>query len=619
MKVMQKMGFGPKWLNWMWNCISTAKFSILVNGVPAGFFSSSKGLRQGDPLSPYLFILGMEVLSILIRRAVEGGFISGCNVWRGRERAVHISHLLFADDTIVFCEAKKEQLMHLSWILFWFEAASGLKINLAKSEIIPVGEVEGMDELAVELGCRVGKLPAVYLGLPLGAPNKSISVWDGVEEKMRRRLAAWKHQYLSKGGRITLLKSTLANIPVYQMSLFRIPNSVARRLEKLQRDFLWGGGNLERRAHLVNWEMVCRDKEKGGLGIRKLNLLNRALLGKWVWRFACAKEEFWKQVLIAKYGQEDFDWRTKKAAGAFGVGVWKEILKEAGWCWEKMAFKAGKGNKIRFWTDWWCGDSSLSQSFPHLFTLAAHKNATLEDMWDQISGEDGWNLRFTRGFNDWEMDWVGNLLQVLRGHMLTLEDDSVLWKGGNSGQFRVKEAYSLLESPLHFAFPKKNIWVERVPSKIVFFTWEAAWGRIMTLDRLQRRGWQFPNRCFLCGCKEESVNHILIHCTVVKVLWDLVLGLFGVKWVFPLTVKEVLFSWRGAFVGKKREKLWKSIPLFILWAVWKERNRLAFKGGEFAIQKFKHSFVCNLWGWAKLYMGEEPVSLIGFLEWLASR
>ena len=134
----------------------------------------------------------------------------------------------------------------------------------------------------------------------------------------------------------------------------------ARRLEKLQRDFLWGGGNLERKAHLVNWETVCVDKEKGGLGIRKLTLLNKALLGKWIWRFACAKEDLWKQVLMAKYGQEDFGWRTKKAFGAFGVGVWKEILKEAGWCWEKLAFKVGKGTKIRFWTDLWCGGTVLS-------------------------------------------------------------------------------------------------------------------------------------------------------------------------------------------------------------------------------------------------------------------
>ena len=149
-----------------------------------------------------------------------------------------------------------------------------------------------IDELAVELGCRVGALPTVYLGLPLGANHKATTMWDGVEERMRRRLALWKRQYLSKGGRITLMKSTLASIPIYQLSLFRMPKLVAKRLEKLQRDFLWGGGSLERKIHLINWEVVCNQKEKGGLGIRKIDLLNKALLGKWIWRFAFERKSF---------------------------------------------------------------------------------------------------------------------------------------------------------------------------------------------------------------------------------------------------------------------------------------------------------------------------------------
>ena len=167
-------------------------------------------------------------------------------------------------------------------------------------------------------------------------------------------------------------------------------------------------------------------------------------------------------------------------------------------------------------------------------------------------------------------------------------------------------------------FPKKAIWVENVPSKLAFFAWEATWGRILTIDRLQKRGWQILNRCYLCGSDEENVSHLLIHCTVASVLWGMTLSLFGAQWVFPETVKEVITSWKGSFVGKKRKRIWRSIPLFIFWTVWKERNRLAFRGGELAIQKIKYSFVCNMWGWAKLYNGAESRSLIGFLEWIAS-
>ncbi|RVW13005.1 LINE-1 retrotransposable element ORF2 protein [Vitis vinifera] len=347
MKVMRKMGFGDRWMKWIWWCISTASFSILVNGVPAGYFPNSRGLRQGDPLSSYLFVLGMEVLSAMLRRAVDGGFILGCNIQGRGGLEINVSHLLFADDTIIFCEARQDHITYLSWILVWFEAASGLRINLAKSEVILVGEVEDIEMLAVELGCKVGTLPSVYLGLPLGAKHKAMAMWDGVEARMRRRLALWKRQYLSKGGRITLIKSTLASMPIYQL------------------------GSMERKIHLINWEVVCTQKESGGgLGIRKIDLLNKALLGKWIWRFAFEEDFFWKKVVGVKYGQLGFGWRTKEARGTFGVGVWRDILKESSWCWDNIEFKVGKGTKVSFWTDHWCGNEVLSQAFPQLFALA---------------------------------------------------------------------------------------------------------------------------------------------------------------------------------------------------------------------------------------------------------
>ena len=123
---------------------------------------------------------------------MSGGFILGCTV-RGREGAdFSISHLLYADDTIIFCEAKEDQLLYLSWVLLWFEASSGLKINLDKSEPIPVRAVDNLDALAVELGYRTGHLPTTYLGLPLGVAHKSVAIWDNIEGKIHKRLTLWK-------------------------------------------------------------------------------------------------------------------------------------------------------------------------------------------------------------------------------------------------------------------------------------------------------------------------------------------------------------------------------------------------------------------------------------------
>ena len=126
----------------------------------------------------------------------------------------------------MFCQASQDQLTYLSWLLMWFEVVSGLRINLEKSELIPVGRVENINDLALDFGCRVGSLPSTYLDLPLGALFKSVSVWDGVEERFRKKLAMWKRQYLSKEGKATLIRSTLSNLPIYFTFLLRLPSSV---------------------------------------------------------------------------------------------------------------------------------------------------------------------------------------------------------------------------------------------------------------------------------------------------------------------------------------------------------------------------------------------------------
>ena len=151
-------------------------FSVLVNGTPIGFFRSSRGLRQGDPLSPYLFVLGMEALCCLIDRVVQGGFLSSCYIGRSNREGMVVSHMLYADDTLLFCGADQEQLAHLSWLLMWLEIISGLRVNLNKSKIISIGSIAEVESLAFELGCEVGALPSSYYGLPLGAPHNSVAV-----------------------------------------------------------------------------------------------------------------------------------------------------------------------------------------------------------------------------------------------------------------------------------------------------------------------------------------------------------------------------------------------------------------------------------------------------------
>jgi hypothetical protein len=270
MYLLERCGFGVKWCNWIHFCISSVRFSVLINGTPCGFFPSSRGLRQGDSLSPLLFVLVMEALSRLMDRAVDRGYLEGFSVDNSNAFGLKVSHMLFADDTLVFCGATRDQLYHLKGVMLCFEAVSGLRINLGKFEIVPVGPVADVENLVQVLGGRVGSLPMKYLGLPLGARYKSKEIWNPILEKMERRLAGWKRSYLSKGGRLNLIKSTLSSLPTYFLSLFAVLASVAHRIEKLQRDFLWGGLGDEFKFHLVNWRTICAPIQQGGLGLRRI-------------------------------------------------------------------------------------------------------------------------------------------------------------------------------------------------------------------------------------------------------------------------------------------------------------------------------------------------------------
>ena len=617
MQMLERMGFGSKWIRWINWCISTATFSVLINGSPSGFFRSSRGLRQGDPLSPYLFVIGMEALSCLLQRAVEGNFISGCR-FRGRDGGeIVISHLLYADDTIIFCDANAEQLMYLRWTLMWFEAFSGLKINIFKSEIIPLGRVDNVEELAAELGCGVGSLPTKYLGLPLGAPHRATGVWDSIEERFRNRLSSWKRQYISKGGRLTLIRSTLSSLPIYFLSLFRIPKIVWSRLEKIQRDFLWGGGNFERKPHLVNWIIVCREKSRGGLGVRGLSMMNQALLCKWCWRFANERDSLWRLVISTKFGEEVGGWNTRDIRGGYGTGLWKDIRKEWLTFSKNTISSLGNGRRLGFWKDPWCNETVLCNEFPTLFNLAVHKDARVADVWDSSREEGGWSPVFLRPFNDWEVEEVERFLHFLvNKKIIPFQEDRLLLKESRTNGFSVSLMFRKLRYSPPTDFPWRSIWNPIVPPKLGFFAWEASWGKVLTLDQLKRKGIPLVNRCSLCEENEETIDHLLIHCSRAKLLWDLLLVITNLHWVFPCTVRQLLLAWQSASIGKKRKRVWMAAPLCIFWTLWMERNRVVFENEVPSAHRMKSFFLFSLWSWAKMYSVDNVNSLVDFLTWM---
>ena len=172
-------------------------------------------------------------------------------------------------------------------------------------------------------------------------------------------------------------------------------------------------------------------------------------------------------------------------------------------------------------------------------------------------------------------------------------EDMVFWTKTKSGKFSVKSLYNALESGNHSLFPSSCIW--NMQPKISFFVGEATWGKTLTLDLIQKRGWALANRCFLCHEKEETIDHLLLRCTKTGVLRELFFTLVGVSWVLPSSVRETLLSWHGSFVGKKR-KVWRAAPLYIFKTVWKARNRLTFNDDVLLLGTF-----WPVWRWVYRY------------------
>jgi len=380
LKMLEQRGFGQKWVNWMKFCISTVRFSILINGSPEGFFPAYRGLRQGDPLSPFLFIIAMEGLNNMIKAAKVNLWVKGFEVDRNGSNSLEITHLQYADDTLVFCDAEEEQLRFLRIILVLFEGISGLHINWRKSHIYPINEVYNMEQLTFVLGGEVGSLPTTYLGMPLGARSKSKEIWNSVIEKCEKKMSRWKAQYLSMGGRLVLINSVLDSLPTYMMSLFPIPARVIQRLDKIRRSFLWQGNKEKKVFHLVKWKSLTVAKRQGGLGIRNLKNQSKALKMKWLWRYSQESQNLWSKVIKAKYGEEN-NWVSKKVSTSYGVGVWKSI-----WAlWPTMKnhtfIRVNNGRKTSFWNDNWLGHRCLKELYPDMFGLAQNQQKTVAEMW----------------------------------------------------------------------------------------------------------------------------------------------------------------------------------------------------------------------------------------------
>nr|GEY87991.1 reverse transcriptase domain, reverse transcriptase zinc-binding domain protein [Tanacetum cinerariifolium]GEZ40503.1 reverse transcriptase domain, reverse transcriptase zinc-binding domain protein [Tanacetum cinerariifolium] len=260
--MMGKVRFGDKWCKWIKNCLKASSLSILVNGSPTDEFGLERGVRQGDPISLFLFILAVEGLNALVSKAVEKSIFKGVLV--GDDR-IEVSHLQYADDAIFFGEWSKENARTLMCILKCFEEVSGLRVNYSKSRVYGIGVGSGdIEEMAQWMKCSVGEFPFTYLGLPIGQCMKRSNAWRPVIENFKKRLSDWKAKTMSYGGRLTLVKSVLGSLPLYYFLMFRVPSCMIKSLERIHKDFFWGGVGEGKRLPWVKWDSVISSYEAGG-------------------------------------------------------------------------------------------------------------------------------------------------------------------------------------------------------------------------------------------------------------------------------------------------------------------------------------------------------------------
>ncbi|XP_071694498.1 uncharacterized protein [Rutidosis leptorrhynchoides] len=387
MEVMSSMEFGAKWRKWILACLSSASISVLINGSPTREFPIGRGVRQGDPLSPFLFILAAEGLNFLTKAAINRGLFRGVEI--GKDKVL-VSHLQYADDTMLFRKWSRINARNLINILKCFELALGLKVNLHKSCLYGVGvnSVE-VEDLPSRMGCQAGKFPFIYLGLPIGAKMKKLSDWDPVINKFKRRLSEWKMRTLSFGGRLVLLKSVLNSLPLYYFSLFRAPTCVLKLLESVRRNFFWGGGGGDpsgKKMTWVKWVTTCLPYGLGGLNVGSLKGKNLALLDKWWWRFKTETNCLWFKIIRSIHGIDSGLRSGDGLAHLPSLSIWHNIiivgnqiedLKVPFICSFKKSI--GNGRSSSFWNEIWCGSDCFKNLFPRLYRLETNKEAMVSD------------------------------------------------------------------------------------------------------------------------------------------------------------------------------------------------------------------------------------------------
>ena len=563
--VMRRMGFCERWVSWMVMCVETVDYSVIVNNELVGPVVPGRGLRQGDPLSPYLYIICAEGLSSLIRYAERRGDISGISICHG---APFVSHLLFADDCFLFFKACDRQAQVMKNILTMYEAASGQAISLPKSEIYFSRNVSDTLQHSITniMGVQVALGTGTYLGLPSMIGRNRTTVFSYIKDRVWHKINSWGSRCLSKAGKEIMIKSVLQAIPSYVMSIFKIPNSIVTAIEKMMNSFWWGmsGGN-NRGIHWMSWEKMSVHKNDGGMGFKDLSAFNLAMLGKQGWKFMTEPNTLVSRIFKARY----FPNCTFLSAelGSTPSYVWRSIFEArfivrggARWC-------IGSGASISILNEPWL---NFGQRLDNSIVGAP-----------MVQGYSVKDL-IHPDVKEWNRDIVCHIFSVdvadsiLNTPLLDQVDtDRLIWKAEKNGFYSVKSAYRLCVDELidvsHLKQPGfwSGIWRLKVPPKIKNLIWRMCRGCLPTRVRLQDKGVHCPMNCVMCDGPSEDLAHVCFLCPFSVQVWQRTGMWQSIQhaWNSSSSASDAIFAILQDFSEENSQRF-----AAVLWSIWKHQN-----------------------------------------------
>ncbi|XP_071723825.1 uncharacterized protein [Rutidosis leptorrhynchoides] len=446
--IMLKLGFSTTWTNWIMRCISSVSFAVIINSLPSKIFKPERGLRQWDPLSPFLFILCAEGLSSLL----------------------------------FFVKAVQSDIVVLKDIFDVYEEASGQSINLSKSAIYfsPNTDRPTRRNVKEKLGISEVLTHDKYLGLPLLVGSSKVTNFKHISEKVWKRINSWSSRFLSNAGKDVLIRAVIQAIPTYSMGCFSIPQAILEEIEKAIRYFWWKGTNTVR---WVNWNIMTTSKRNGGLGIRNLSAFNLAMLAKQGWRILQNPNSLLSRSLKAKYFpfSSFFEANLENNPSL----TWRSILKGRDTLFKGGIWRVANGKSIRIREDSWHPTVSLSSHHYEAFHGRGIRRIS-----QVLNQERTWNTGLLRSI-------VGDQLapSIPLIPIRATGPDLFAWKGTKDNIFSVRSAYyvaveNLNRDPVSFPYPVfwNLIWKLLVPPKIKLFLWRVGHQSLATRDNLRRRG-----------------------------------------------------------------------------------------------------------------------------------